>query len=41
VAHDGAPHAFYAETTDRTTGRKPAEDGWKRMQAWLRKHGVA
>jgi carboxymethylenebutenolidase len=40
VVYDGAPHAFYADY--RPSYRKEAaEDGWKRMQAWLRKYGVA
>jgi carboxymethylenebutenolidase len=40
VVYDGAPHAFYADY--RPNYRKEAaEDGWKRMQAWFRKHGVA
>jgi carboxymethylenebutenolidase len=40
VVYDGAPHAFYADY--RPSYRKEAaEDGWKRMQAWFRKHGVA
>lgn len=35
-----APHAFHADY--RPSYRKePAEDGWKRMQDWFRKHGVA
>ncbi len=39
VVYDGAPHAFYADY--RPSFRKEAaEDGWKRMQAWLRKYGV-
>ncbi len=34
-----APHAFYADY--RPSYRKAAaEDGWKRMQEWLKKHGV-
>ena len=34
------PHAFHADY--RPSYRKPeAEDGWKRMLAWLKKHGVA
>ena len=38
--YDGAPHAFYADY--RPSYRKEAaEDGWKRMQEWLKKHGVA
>jgi dienelactone hydrolase len=40
VLYDGAPHAFYADY--RPSYRKEAaEDGWKRMQAWFRKYGVA
>lgn len=40
VVFDGAPHAFYADY--RPSYRKEAaEDGWKRMQAWFRKFGVA
>jgi carboxymethylenebutenolidase len=38
--YDGAPHAFYADY--RPSYRKEAaEDGWKRMQEWFKKHGVA
>jgi len=34
-----APHAFHADY--RTSYHKEAaEDGWQRMQAWFRKHGV-
>jgi carboxymethylenebutenolidase len=34
------PHAFYADY--RPSYRKgPAEDGWQRMLAWFRAHGVA
>lgn len=37
--YDGAPHAFHADY--RPTYRKePAEDGWKRLLAWLRQNGV-
>lgn len=40
VVYDGAPHAFYADY--RPSYRKEAaEDGWRRMQAWLKAHGVA
>jgi len=35
-----APHAFFADY--RPSYRKAeAEDGWKRLQAWFKKHGVA
>jgi carboxymethylenebutenolidase len=38
--YDGMPHAFHADY--RPTYRKEAaEDGWKRMLAWFKKHGVA
>ncbi len=36
---DGAGHAFHADY--RPSYRKDAaEDGWKRMLAWLRRNGV-
>ena len=39
IVYDGAPHAFFADY--RPSYRKEAaEDGWKRMQAWFKKHGV-
>jgi carboxymethylenebutenolidase len=38
--YEGAPHAFNADY--RPSYRKEAaEDGWKRMLAWFKKHGVA
>lgn len=37
--YPGAPHGFHADY--RVSYRKDAaEDGWKRMQAWLRQHKV-
>ena len=40
VIYPDAPHAFHADY--RPTYRKePAEDGWKRMLAWFRQHGVS
>lgn len=37
--YDNAPHAFHADY--RPSYRKEdAEDGWQRMLAWFRKHGV-
>ncbi len=40
VVYPEAPHAFYADY--RPSFRKEAaEDGWKRMQDWLKKHGAA
>ena len=39
IVYPGAPHAFYADY--RPSYRKDAaDDGWQRMQDWLRKHGV-
>jgi carboxymethylenebutenolidase len=39
VVYPGAPHAFYADY--RPSYRKEAAaEGWKRMQAWFKKHGV-
>ena len=38
--YEAAGHAFHADY--RPTYRKEAaEDGWKRMRAWFKKHGVA
>ena len=38
--YEGMPHAFHADY--RASYRKEAaEDGWKQMLAWFRKHGVA
>ena len=38
--YDGMPHGFHADY--RPSYRKEAaEDGWKRMLAWFKKHGVA
>ena len=40
VVYPEAPHAFHADY--RPSFRKePAEDGWKRAQAWFQQHGVA
>lgn len=40
VVYPGAPHAFYADY--RPSYRmEAAEDGWKKMQAWFTRHGVA
>ncbi|VTR92097.1 carboxymethylenebutenolidase : Dienelactone hydrolase-like enzyme OS=Microcoleus sp. PCC 7113 GN=Mic7113_4358 PE=4 SV=1: DLH [Gemmata massiliana] len=40
VLYPEAPHAFYADY--RPSYRKEAaEDGWKRLQAWFKKNGVA
>jgi carboxymethylenebutenolidase len=38
--YEGMPHGFYADY--RPSYRKEAaDDGWKRMLAWFKKHGVA
>ena len=40
VVYPEAPHAFHADY--RGSYRKgPAEDGWKRLLAWLKRNGVA
>jgi carboxymethylenebutenolidase len=40
VVYPEAPHAFHADY--RASYRKPAaEDGWQRMLAWFKRHGVA
>ncbi len=39
VLYDQAPHAFHADY--RPSYRKDAaDDGWKRMLAWFRQHGL-
>lgn len=35
-----APHGFHADYRP-TYRQEPAEDGWKRLQAWFKDHGVA
>jgi carboxymethylenebutenolidase len=40
IVYPGAPHAFFADY--RPNYRKEAaEDGWKQMQSWFKKYGVA
>lgn len=40
VVYPDTPHAFHADY--RPSYRQgPAEDGWKRLLAWLQRHGVA
>jgi carboxymethylenebutenolidase len=40
VVYPDAPHAFHADY--RPSYRKAAaDDGWQRLQAWLKRHGVA
>ena len=40
VVYPDTPHAFYADY--RPSYRKEAaDDGWKRLQAWFKKYGVA
>jgi carboxymethylenebutenolidase len=34
-----APHAFHADYRP-SYRREAAEDGWQRMRAWFRQHGV-
>ena len=39
IVYPDAPHAFYADY--RPSYRKEAaEDGWKQMQDWFKKHGL-
>lgn len=40
VVYPDAPHAFFADT--RSSYRKrEAQDGWKRMHEWFKRHGIA
>lgn len=39
IVYPDAPHAFFADY--RPSYRQPAaEDGWKRLQAWFKQHGL-
>jgi len=38
--YEGMPHAFHADYRP-SYRQQAAEDGWKRMLAWFKKHGVA
>ncbi len=40
VLYPDTPHGFYADYRP-TYRQKEAEDAWKRLQAWFKKHGVA
>jgi carboxymethylenebutenolidase len=40
VVYPDAPHAFHADYR-QTYRAEPAKDGWSRMLAWFKKHGVA
>jgi carboxymethylenebutenolidase len=40
VVFDGAPHAFHADYRPSYRA-EPAKDGWARLLAWFKQHGVA
>lgn len=40
IVYPGAPHAFHADYRP-SYRRESAEDGWKRLQEWFKKHGAA
>lgn len=40
MVYDGAPHAFHADYRPSYRA-EPAKDGWGRMLAWFKQHGVA
>ena len=40
VVYPDAPHAFHADYRD-SYRKGPAEDGWQRLLAWLKRQGVA
>ncbi len=40
VVYPEAPHGFYADYRE-SYRKEPAEDGWKRLLTWFRKHGLA
>lgn len=38
--YPNTPHAFFADYRP-SYHKAEAEDGWKRLQAWFKQHGVA
>ncbi len=40
VVYSDAPHAFYADYRE-SYRKEPADDAWKRMLDWFKKHGLA
>jgi carboxymethylenebutenolidase len=40
VVYPDAPHAFHADYRPSYRA-EPAKDGWARLLAWLKQHGVA
>jgi carboxymethylenebutenolidase len=40
ILYPETPHAFYADYRP-SYREKPAQDGWKRLQEWFKKYGVA
>ncbi|HSF47647.1 MAG TPA: dienelactone hydrolase family protein [Burkholderiales bacterium] len=40
VVYPDAPHAFFADYR-QSYRKEPAQDGWARMLAWFKQHGVA
>jgi carboxymethylenebutenolidase len=40
VLYPDTPHGFHADYRP-TFRKKEAEDGWKKLQEWFKKHGVA
>ena len=40
IIYPNAPHAFHSDYR-ASYRQEPAQDGWKRLQAWFKKYGVA
>ena len=40
VVYPDTPHAFHADYRPSYRA-EPAQDGWRRLQAWFKQHGVA
>jgi carboxymethylenebutenolidase len=40
IVYPNAPHAFHADYRP-SYRHEPAEDGWRRLQEWFKRHGVA
>ena len=41
IVYPDAPHGFFNDTRAASYRKKDAEDGWKRLLAWFKKHGAA
>jgi carboxymethylenebutenolidase len=40
ILYPDTPHGFFADYR-QSYRKEPAEDGWKRLLEWFKRHGVA